>query len=191
MREGFESTNGRLRYSLSVYENATRATVPFAHEGEDRFYLLLSFDAHTDAGAIIANRVLPAIFEKGIRQNKKKKGRGYALFAHAVTVTVLATAPIAPHSVANTMLWSMCRFGSTVAIQFPTAGEARNARNPIANPIAENTPITPALDAIMITYCELPSVARYPEVGIEGNLSFTFCSATADASIIIWSMSPP
>lgn len=104
---------------------------------------------------------------------------------------MLATAPIAPDIVANTTLWSITRFGSTVANQFPTAGEARNARNPIANPIAEKMPITPALDAIMITYCELPSVARYPEVGIEGNLSFTFCSATADASIIIWSMSPP
>lgn len=66
MREGFESTNGRLRYSISVYENMTRATVPLAHEGEDRFYLLLSFDAHADAGAIIAKMVLPAIFEKGI-----------------------------------------------------------------------------------------------------------------------------
>jgi hypothetical protein len=66
MREGFESTNWRLRYSLSVYENVTRATVPLAHEGEDRFYLLLSFDAHADARAIIANRMLPAIFEKGI-----------------------------------------------------------------------------------------------------------------------------
>lgn len=66
MREGFESTNGRLRYSISVYENVTRATVPFAHEGEDRFYLLLSFDEHAYTGAIIANRMLPAIFEKGI-----------------------------------------------------------------------------------------------------------------------------
>lgn len=45
MRENFESTNGRLRYSISVYENLTRATVPLAHEGEDKFYLLLSFDA--------------------------------------------------------------------------------------------------------------------------------------------------
>lgn len=34
MREDFESTNGRLHYSISVYENVTRATLCLLHMKE-------------------------------------------------------------------------------------------------------------------------------------------------------------
>lgn len=59
MRENFQSTNGRLRYSVSVYENITRATVPLVQDGA-KFYLLISVEADADAHAVIG-RVLQII----------------------------------------------------------------------------------------------------------------------------------
>ena len=59
MRENFLLTNGRLRYSVSVYENLTRATVPLGQDGA-KFYLLVSLEAGADAHAVIG-RVLAII----------------------------------------------------------------------------------------------------------------------------------
>jgi hypothetical protein len=60
-REDFESKIGRLEYSIGKYEKLIRATVPIIFSGSEgkRFYLLLSFDADSDAKLIIDKKVLP------------------------------------------------------------------------------------------------------------------------------------
>src|SRR5215212_10636348 len=60
-REDFESKIGRLEYSIGKYEKLIRATVPIIFSGSEgkRFYLLLSFDADSDAKLIIDKEVLP------------------------------------------------------------------------------------------------------------------------------------
>src|SRR5919106_4043623 len=60
-REDFESKIGRLVYSIGKYEKLIRATVPIIFSGSEgkRFYLLLSFDADSDAKLIIDKKVLP------------------------------------------------------------------------------------------------------------------------------------
>ncbi|UVS68092.1 hypothetical protein [Nitrososphaera viennensis] len=63
LRENFQPTNGRLRYSVSVYEKLVRATLPLAIAGE-KFYLLLSLDAEADISVIIREKVIPMVEEK-------------------------------------------------------------------------------------------------------------------------------
>jgi hypothetical protein len=61
IREDFESKIGRLEYSIGKYEKLIRATVPILssrNEGK-KFYLLLSFDADSDAKSIIDKKLLP------------------------------------------------------------------------------------------------------------------------------------
>ena len=62
-REDFESKIGRLEYSIGKYEKLIRATVPIIFSGNEgkRFYLLLSFDADSDAKMIIDKKVLPQL----------------------------------------------------------------------------------------------------------------------------------
>ncbi len=100
-----------------------------------------------------------------------------------LTNVVLMPAPAAPLMVANTKASSSTIVGSHAAIR----GDARNVRNPIRNPTAPKIASTDTLDAIFYHYCWLLSESEIliPELGIEGNLSVTFCSATAEASIII------
>lgn len=66
-----------------------------------------------------------------------------------LTTVVLMPAPAAPLIVAKTMAWSIIMVGSHAAI----SGEARNARNPIANPIVPNIASTVVLVAIFYHYC--------------------------------------
>lgn len=73
--------------------------------------------------------------------------------AHAVTVTVLTSAPAAPVIVANTMLGSTVSDGIRTRRACPTIGDAKYAKNPTAKPIAANIATTPALDATHVTYC--------------------------------------
>ena len=64
-RQDFETNTGRLQYSIGKYEKLIRATVPILlgsnSDYESRFYLLLSFDAGSDAKSIIENKVIPYI----------------------------------------------------------------------------------------------------------------------------------
>ena len=61
IREDFESKIGKLEYSIGKYEKLIRATVPiiFSRNEGKKFYLLLSFDADSDAKSIIDKKVLP------------------------------------------------------------------------------------------------------------------------------------
>jgi hypothetical protein len=61
IREDFESKIGRLEYSIGKYEKLIRATVPIVFRSTEgkKFYLLLSFDADSDAKSIIDKKVLP------------------------------------------------------------------------------------------------------------------------------------
>lgn len=58
LRENFQSTNGRLHYSISVYEKAVRATVPVAST-QHKLYLLLSLDP--GSVSVVQEKVIPAI----------------------------------------------------------------------------------------------------------------------------------
>ena len=63
IRENFESKIGKLEYSIGKYERLIRATVPIVFSGNEgkKFYLLLSFDADSDAKSIIDKKVLPLL----------------------------------------------------------------------------------------------------------------------------------
>ena len=77
----------------------------------------------------------------------------YGLLAHKVITLVLIAAPATPLMSAKTTLASTCR---RVANAFATVGDARNARNPIANPIAPKIASIPVLDTIfssLLTFC--------------------------------------
>jgi hypothetical protein len=70
IREEFESTIGRLQYSIGKHEKLIHATVPVTFknlaydESEDmKFYLLLSFDIDSDAKTVIDKKILPSIKE--------------------------------------------------------------------------------------------------------------------------------
>jgi hypothetical protein len=85
--------------------------------------------------------------EKGRQQQKKRKSEGfYGLLAHNVITLVLMAAPATPLTRAKTMFASTCRI---VANASATVGDAKNARNPIANPIAPKTASIPVLDTIL------------------------------------------
>lgn len=73
LREDFEPTNGRLRYSLSVYEKLARATVPLkgGENPGDKLYLLLAFEPGANAGAIIADKVFPEIERARVFKEEK------------------------------------------------------------------------------------------------------------------------
>ncbi len=58
LRENFHSTNGRLRYSMSVYEKTVRVTIPLSSAGE-KLYLLLSLDS--DRASTVREMLIPAI----------------------------------------------------------------------------------------------------------------------------------
>ena len=66
-----------------------------------------------------------------------------------LTTVVLIPAPAAPLIVAKTMAWSTIIVGSQAAIN----GEARNARNPIANPTVPKIASIVVLVAIFYHYC--------------------------------------
>ncbi|MEO9362745.1 MAG: hypothetical protein ABI348_02480 [Nitrososphaera sp.] len=68
LRENFSSTNGRLRYSVSVYERLLRATVPLAAANE-KLYLLLSLDSEADISVIMREKVIPVV-ESAVVSNK-------------------------------------------------------------------------------------------------------------------------
>ena len=68
-----------------------------------------------------------------------------------LTVAVLMAAPAAPVIVAKTMFLSTNSWGSMLANAFAISGDARNARNPIANPTVPKIANTAVLDAILIT----------------------------------------
>lgn len=73
LREDFEPTNGRLRYSLSVYDRLARATLPLkgSESPGDKLYLLLAFEPGADVAAIITNRVFPEIARSGALKEEK------------------------------------------------------------------------------------------------------------------------
>ncbi len=52
---------GKLQYVIGKYENLVRATLPVISEGNNKFYLLLSFDLGYNAIQIIEDKVLPHI----------------------------------------------------------------------------------------------------------------------------------
>ena len=64
-REDFEAKIGRLEYSIGKYEKLIRATIPiiFTNNEGKRFYLLLSFDADSDAKSIIDNVIMPHVIK--------------------------------------------------------------------------------------------------------------------------------
>ena len=70
----------------------------------------------------------------------------YGLLAHKVITLVLMAAPATPLTKAKTMLASTCRMDANA---FATVGDAKNARNPIANPIAPKIASIPVLDTIL------------------------------------------
>ncbi|MEM2139837.1 MAG: hypothetical protein QXJ74_00070 [Nitrososphaera sp.] len=72
LREDFEPVNGRLRYSLSVYERLARATVPLKGGGNpgDKLYLLVAFEPGADIGSIITGKIFPEIERAGIKEEK-------------------------------------------------------------------------------------------------------------------------
>ena len=81
------------------------------------------------------------------QQYKKRKSEGsYGLLAHKVITLVLMAAPATPLIRAKTMLASTCRI---VANAPATVGDAKNAKNPIANPIAPKIASIPVLDTIL------------------------------------------
>jgi hypothetical protein len=52
---------GKLQYVIGKYENLVRATVPIISDGNNKFYLMLSFDLGYNALQIIEDKVLPHI----------------------------------------------------------------------------------------------------------------------------------
>ena len=95
---------------------------------------------------------------------------------------MLIAAPATPLIRAKTTLASTCKM---VANACATVGDAKNAKNPIANPTAPKIASIPVLDTILHhCWLSVSEILKLP-VGIDGNLSFIFCSATAEASIII------
>ena len=70
----------------------------------------------------------------------------YGLLAHKLITVVLMVAPATPLIRAKTMLAST---GSIAANALATVGDAKNARNPIANPIAPKIASIPVLDTIL------------------------------------------
>jgi len=70
----------------------------------------------------------------------------YGLLAHKVITLVLMAAPATPLTNAKTMLASTCRI---VDNAWATVGEAKNAKNPIANPTAPKIASIPVLDTIL------------------------------------------
>lgn len=83
------------------------------------------------------------------------KKRNYeGLFAHTLIVAVLIAAPTAPVIVAKIMLLSTASCGSMLANIFVTVGDARNAKNPIANPTIPKIASAAVLDAILITIAD-------------------------------------
>lgn len=73
LREDFEPINGRLRYSLSVYERLARATIPLkgGENPGDKLYLLVAFEPGADIGAIITGMIFPEIERS---EEKEEKG---------------------------------------------------------------------------------------------------------------------
>lgn len=69
-----------------------------------------------------------------------------------LTAVVLIAAPAAPLTMAKTTLLSIASWGSMAANASATEGDARNARNPIANPIDPKIASTAVLDA-MFSHC--------------------------------------
>ena len=70
----------------------------------------------------------------------------YGLLAHKVITLVLMAAPATPLIKANTTLASTCRIVDNACA---TVGDAKNATNPIANPIAPKIASIPVLDIIL------------------------------------------
>ena len=70
----------------------------------------------------------------------------YGLLAHNVITLVLMAAPATPLIRAKTMLASTCRMVDNACA---TVGDAKNAKNPIANPIAPKIASIPVLDTIL------------------------------------------
>ncbi|MDQ4102010.1 MAG: hypothetical protein M3115_07490 [Thermoproteota archaeon] len=70
----------------------------------------------------------------------------YGLLAHRVITLVLMAAPATPLIKANTTLASTCKMVDNACA---TVGDAKNAKNPIANPIAPKIASIPVLDIIL------------------------------------------
>lgn len=70
----------------------------------------------------------------------------YGLLAHNVITLVLMAAPATPLIRAKTMLASTCRMVDNACA---TVGDAKNTKNPIANPIAPKIASIPVLDTIL------------------------------------------
>ena len=70
----------------------------------------------------------------------------YGLLAHKVITLVLMAAPATPLIRAKTMLASTCRIVDNACA---TVGDAKNAKNPMANPIAPKIASIPVLDSIL------------------------------------------
>lgn len=56
---GLNSKVGRLQYVVGKFDNLVRATIPVVSGSYDKFYLMLSFDEHSNYVPIIENKVLP------------------------------------------------------------------------------------------------------------------------------------
>jgi hypothetical protein len=62
LRETFESKIGKLRFSVSYYEELIRATIPCLTGEENRdFYVLVSFDVGSDAVSVIGKKIIQII----------------------------------------------------------------------------------------------------------------------------------
>ncbi|NOJ28092.1 MAG: hypothetical protein DA330_08805 [Nitrososphaera sp.] len=58
-RETFENKLGKALYSITVYENVKRATIPM--QNADKDILALSFDTTARPGPIITKKILPLL----------------------------------------------------------------------------------------------------------------------------------
>lgn len=52
---------GKLQYVIGKYENLIRATIPVVSDGNNKFYLMLSFDLGSDTVGVIEGKVLAQI----------------------------------------------------------------------------------------------------------------------------------
>lgn len=62
---GYNSRIGRMQYVVGKYENLVRATVPIVSSGNDKFYLMLSFDIGTNVIPVIEEKIMPFVEENG------------------------------------------------------------------------------------------------------------------------------
>ncbi len=61
IREDFQKNLGALNYSVGKYDRLIRATIPLKSVGENKYYILISFDIEAESIFIIENKILKYI----------------------------------------------------------------------------------------------------------------------------------